>query len=136
MADPLQAIRFVAEGSVDPRREVLLAEGTSREPVEGFEGAVEVREDRPGLLRAETMASGPAHLVILDAYAPGWTATVDGRAASLLRANGAFRAIAVPAGRHTVECRYLPRSVVWGGGLAVLLLLATLGILLRAARAA
>jgi uncharacterized membrane protein YfhO len=35
----------------------------------------------------------------------------------MLRANVAFRAVAVPAGRHVVEHLYRPRSV--RGGLAV-----------------
>ena len=69
--------------------------------------------------------------MILDAWAPGWTATVDGRGVPLVRADGAFRAVAVPAGRHTIESRYLPASVVWGGGLAAALVLTALGVLAR-----
>jgi len=50
----------------------------------------------------------------VDAYDPGWRATLDGGAAPLLRANVAFRAVPVPAGRHEVELRYRPRSLILG----------------------
>jgi uncharacterized membrane protein YfhO len=52
--------------------------------------------------------------VVADTYDPGWKATVDGRDAPLLRANLAFRAVPVDAGRHTVEMRYRPAAVVIG----------------------
>ena len=47
-------------------------------------------------------------LVVSDALAPGWTARLDGKPAPLLRADLAFRAVPVPAGRHRVEMHYNP----------------------------
>ena len=41
----------------------------------------------------------------------GWLVTVDGRPARLERANLAFRAVAVPEGRHRVEFVYGPAVV-------------------------
>jgi hypothetical protein len=53
--------------------------------------------------------SGPGGiLVISDVLAPGWSATVDGREAPIVRADYAFRAVPVPAGEHDVVMRYLP----------------------------
>ena len=37
---------------------------------------------------------------------PGWSATVDGRAAKVFRADGVFRGVVVPPGRHTVAFSY------------------------------
>ena len=37
---------------------------------------------------------------------PGWSATVDGRATTVFRADGVFRGVAVPPGRHTVAFSY------------------------------
>jgi hypothetical protein len=56
----------------------------------------------------ETVADREAMLVLLDAYAPGWTATVTGAPAPILPANVAFRAVPVPAGRQRVVFSYTP----------------------------
>jgi uncharacterized membrane protein YfhO len=72
---------------------------------------------RANLLRIETVTSGPGVLVAVEAFDPDWRATVDGRPVPIDRANVLFRGVAVPAGRHVVEMRYLPRSVAWGLGL-------------------
>lgn len=52
-----------------------------------------------------------AILKISDTYYPsGWTATIDGKPAEIRRTDYAFRAIAVPAGKHRIEMQYEPRS--------------------------
>jgi hypothetical protein len=47
-------------------------------------------------------------LVLAEAYAPGWTAQVDGKRAVVFRANFHLRAIVVPPGTHRVVFRYRP----------------------------
>ncbi len=65
----------------------------------------------------EVDCSTAGHLVLLDSYYPGWRVRVDGQESPLLRANYAFRAVALGPGRHRVEFRYRP---VWFyAGLAV-----------------
>jgi uncharacterized membrane protein YfhO len=70
-----------------------------------------VRYDE-GAVEVETEADGDALLVLLDANAPGWTATVTGAPAPILTANVAFRAVAIPAGHHLVRFSYTPPA--WG----------------------
>ena len=41
-------------------------------------------------------------LVTTDAYYPGWRASVDQHEVRIARANGAFRAVPVPAGEHVL----------------------------------
>jgi uncharacterized membrane protein YfhO len=60
------------------------------------------------------------YLVSTDAWYPGWQAYVDGRPATLHRANLAFRVVSVPTGRHTVVFRYEPWSVRMGFALTAL----------------
>jgi hypothetical protein len=118
-ADAVEALGLLADGTADPRREVVLAEGAPVEAPAGFRGAARVLEDRPGFLRVEATASHAGHLVVLDAHAPGWNARLDGRPVPILRANGVFRAIRLPPGFHSVEMRYLPASLSWGGGVSL-----------------
>jgi vacuolar-type H+-ATPase catalytic subunit A/Vma1 len=58
---------------------------------------------------------------------PGWKASVDGDAQPIQRANYLFRAVRVPAGRHTVRFRYQPTSFRAGAAIS---LAALTGILL------
>jgi len=56
----------------------------------------------------------------------GWTATIDGHRARVLRADAVFRGVAVAAGRHRVEFSYRNPGehqgrLVAGAGFVVLL---------------
>ena len=70
----------------------------------------------------DARATRPGRLVLLDTHYPGWTAEVDGREVDIEAANGAFRSVPVPAGRHRVTFEYEPASVRWGVGLSLLAL--------------
>jgi hypothetical protein len=60
-------------------------------------------------------ASSRGGLVVLsDQWYPGWTATVDGTEAPILRVDTALRAVAVGPGSHTIEYRYAPRWPLTG----------------------
>jgi hypothetical protein len=82
----------------------------------------------------EAEASGPALLVVQDAWWPGWRATIDGQPAEVLAADALVRAVRWPAGRHRLELIYDPAGVRLGrwlsaAGAALVLLL--LGLALR-----
>ncbi len=50
--------------------------------------------------------------VFSEVYYPhGWKITIDGQPAQMLRANYTLRALAIPAGQHTVEFRFEPSSI-------------------------
>jgi hypothetical protein len=73
-------------------------------------------------------------VVVLDPWFPGWSATVDGAPAPLLRANYAFMAVPVHAGRHTVRLSYFPRRFLPGLALAILAAAALVTLLKLASR--
>jgi hypothetical protein len=107
-------IREILKDDFDPRREVVVSgsgAGMDTGPFEGRASIVSFQPDRV-VLGAEMNRQG--WVVLVDAYDPGWKATVDGRDAELRRADGAFRAVAVPAGSHRVEMVYRPVSVRLG----------------------
>ncbi len=56
----------------------------------------------------ETDAPSPGYLVVSDSFDPGWSATVDGQAATIYPAYCAFRAVYLPEGKHTVVFEYSP----------------------------
>ncbi len=50
---------------------------------------------------------------------PGWKATVDGERAEILRADGIFRALWVPAGLHRIDFRFGPRFLIPGAAVTL-----------------
>ncbi len=83
-------------------------------------GSARITADGANSVAVETEADGPGWLVLLDGWFPGWEATVDGAPARVRRADYAFRAVRVPAGRAVVRFDYRPASV--GVGLILALL--------------
>jgi hypothetical protein len=67
-------------------------------------------------------ASG-GKLALHEQFFPGWTATVDGKGSAVESWMGAFQAVAVPAGEHTVEFRYRSRLLGVGAGISVVALI-------------
>jgi hypothetical protein len=106
------------------------------EVVAGAEGkALVVREEAERIeLRVE--ADRPTVVVIRDAFAPGWSATVNGERAPVLRADGRHRAVPVPVGTSRVLLSYRPPGLAAGLLLAAAsaLLLLSLGPLARLRR--
>jgi hypothetical protein len=94
--------------SVDPRRTVLLEE-PPKQFVAGGPGG-EPRLVRYGNTEVviETVAATPSLLVLNDVWHPWWRVCVDGAPADMLKANVLFRAVAVPAGKHTVRFSFHP----------------------------
>jgi hypothetical protein len=116
VADGPAALEALASEGFDPRAEVILPapEPGFGVPPTGFTSAVRIVEARPDRVRLEAELSAPGLVVLLDGYDPGWQASVDGAPAPVRRANVAFRAVPVPAGRHVIEQVYRPRSALAG----------------------
>jgi hypothetical protein len=113
----------LVDPAFDPRREAVLSAGTSISGGSGSRTESRLVEHAPDRVQADVDTDVPAYLVVVDAWAPGWRASVDGVPAPVVRANLAFRAVPVSPGHHRVELRYRPRSVRDGlvvSGLAVL----------------
>lgn len=72
----------------------------------------------------QTDAPAQTMVVIAQTYYPAWKAYVDGQATKLWRANYAFQAVQVPAGRHRIELRYEDKLFLIGA------LLSGLGIVI------
>jgi hypothetical protein len=67
-----------------------------------------------GRLELEVEAARPTLLVVRDAFAPGWSASIAGMSVPTLRADGRHRAVPIPSGRSRVVLEYRPPRQ-WGG---------------------
>lgn len=78
------------------------------------DGTATIVADDPTQVSIAAQSDGAAWLLLLDTDYPGWQATVDGAPAPIYPANGAFRAVELPPGEHTVTFRYRPASLTVG----------------------
>lgn len=117
-----QALREMSDTAFDPVSRIFLsgvnaaarpAPHSDSAPAASL-NACTFLEDGPDRLKIGIDAPADGFLFLGDAYYPGWSASVDGARAEILRADYLFRAVAVPAGRHAVEMTYAPASFRMG----------------------
>jgi hypothetical protein len=125
-AEGLAAVGLLPDPGFDFRREVLLPPGAAPGPARA-RGVSRVGEEDPSSVAIEVETETGGYVVLLDSFDPGWRATVDGDPAAVLPANGLFRAVLVPPGRHRVRFAYRPP--VQAAGLASTALAAGLLVL-------
>jgi hypothetical protein len=87
-------------------------------------GSILSRADFANRVTTRVSASGPMLAVLSDRWYPGWKATVDGVEVPMLRANGVFRAVPIPAGVSDVVFSFEPGSILLGAAISVAGLLA------------
>jgi hypothetical protein len=112
--DDKDAARLLLDPGFNPSAEVVVASGAELSAAPGFESRARLLEARPDRVVLEAETSAPGVVVLLEGFDPGWRVRLDGQPAELLRANLAFRAVAVPAGRHRIEMTYRPWGLLAG----------------------
>jgi hypothetical protein len=120
----IQAVDF------DPATTVILEGGQPLDLQVGEKADVQITRYESDELEIQVDNPAEGYLFLSDAFYPGWRAEVDGKAVEILRANYAFRGVAVPVGRHVVTMTFQPRTWIAGLGISavtVLVLLAVAG---------
>ena len=112
----------LGEPGVLPRGSAVLETPPPFPVVPGATGTARIVSYKANEVVVDTEATADAILVLSDNISRGWTATVDGRPAPLIRANLEFRAVPAPAGHHRVVFTYVP----WGLPIGLAISLATL----------
>jgi hypothetical protein len=79
-------------------------------------------------ISVQIQAPAPSILLVSQSWYPAWKAYVDGSPVKLWRADYAFQAVEVPAGRHTVRLAYEDRAFRMGWVLSCAGLLLWLGL--------
>jgi hypothetical protein len=99
----------------------------------GMVGKVESLMCRPGFFHLKTTCEQPSILRLAEKHDPNWKAMVDGKPATLLRADYIFQALYLPPGVHEVVLKYAPAHgalYIQLSGMLVCLLV-VLGMILR-----
>jgi hypothetical protein len=94
-----------------------LAQCVTRESVAAPElvaepGPAEIEKANEANLSVQ--AEGPGWLVTTIPWAPGWTASVDGKNGNVEVLDGALIGVELPPGQHTVELSYWPAGLTLG----------------------
>ena len=107
-----EATVVLRSAELDPSRTVILDVGevaAAPPDLDRTTAPVTWLVDEPEHVEVEATLPQPGWLVLSDNYASGWEAALDGNPTPILRANVAFRAVAVPAGTHRISFHYRPR---------------------------
>jgi hypothetical protein len=131
IADEAASLHLIEDPSFDPTREIILPKGAPVPAPPAPAGTSRIVEWKPDRIRIEADIVSPGYVVLVDTYDPSWHASVDGIPAEILRANVAFRAVRVSAGRHIVEMVCRPNSLYLGLAITALTVIALLVGLLR-----
>jgi hypothetical protein len=130
---PSETLRRLRAGTLDLRRHAVFdtqpdAAFLPEAATDAGRDVVTFRAYSDERVALDVSSAGRRLLVLLDADYPGWTATVDRQPVPIHRVDYAFRAVAVPAGRHVVEFRYEPWTFRVGLVLSAMGLAAAVGL--------
>jgi hypothetical protein len=121
-ADAAGTLLALAAPDFDPRRTVFLPpEARALVTVSNASSAkVAVRQFSPRKIQLEVEAPETALVVIAQSFYHNWRPYVDDEPVRLLRANHAFQALPIPAGRHHATLIYEDRPFYYGALLSLL----------------
>jgi hypothetical protein len=111
--DPAQTVVLMGDGSRAGQRD------REKNPSIPLSFPPSIVSYSPEQITIDVDAPRDGHLVLTDAYYPGWIATIDGQPVTIERADILFRAVHVPAGQHRVEFRYQPQSFAIGAAVSI-----------------
>ncbi len=126
VTDNAEAVAVIQNPNFNPAH-TLVKTARPGEPVERLtlgqpspEDSAIITAYTPERVVIDVNLPSPGWLVLTDSYYPGWQATVDDQPVEIEPVNLMFRAVQVPAGQHTVQFNYAPRSLKIGGLISAL----------------
>jgi hypothetical protein len=108
--------------NLDLRRTVMLPaenQGTTTAQAD-FEATTRDIDFQNEKISFETESTKRTVVVVAQTYYPLWRAYVDDHRVDLLRANYAFQALEVPAGRHHITLKYQDQGFISGAVLSII----------------
>jgi hypothetical protein len=128
-SDPWKLEVALHDGRLLPGDFAFVANGTLVSPdAYTGRGEVDLRSRAPGELRLGAHLEAPALLAVREGFTRGWRARIDGRPLTPIPVNLGMVGLAVPAGVHEIELRFVPWTwpgalILYGLGWAAALLL-------------
>jgi uncharacterized membrane protein YfhO len=106
--------RFADGSKWDPATTALIESPLANGAPSGNGGTAQVTRYEPNQIGLMTKSDAPALLMLSENHYPGWRAYVDSRFVETLRVDYNLRGVALPAGQHSVQFVYRPKSVYLG----------------------
>jgi uncharacterized membrane protein YfhO len=120
---PQGALAALRADGFNPNATTVLEQSGRPRPATG---SVRFVHDDAEDVELEATLDRPGVVVLSDTWSDGWGVTVDGHDATPIRANYLYRAVGVPAGRHTIGWHYRPAAYTAGVAISALSALALL----------
>ncbi|MDP4207626.1 MAG: YfhO family protein [Bacteroidota bacterium] len=128
-------------GTIDPGKEAIIDQ-RFKSSVNNFAiqpdttASIKLAEYGPNHLVYKTKAKNEQLAVFSEIYyEKGWNAYVDGKLTPHFRADYILRSMLVPAGDHTIEFRFEPKSFIYGENISlassILIVMMILGVVAR-----
>jgi hypothetical protein len=114
-SDALDFIWFDPAASPIDNLAVIL-ENTQDIPTESS-GTIRQTNRTPSRITADLSTETGGFLIIRDAFAPGWTATLDNQPTPILPTNVLLKGLPIPPGNHRLVLTYRPPGLILGAAL-------------------
>ena len=109
--DPQTAFYYLMPGQVDFSETAVVETSQNISTSVDTTSSVEVKSYTGPEMTLEISRSEPGFLVLSEIYYPaGWTATLNGEQIPIYKTNYFLRGFEIPAGEHTLELNFMPKS--------------------------
>lgn len=109
VANEQEALSLLASSSVSPKEIVIERLPEHSSLVRDTNAALHIQRDDSRKIEIMVDTAGQQVLVVRDAMYTGWHAFLDEREVPIYSVDSVFRGVVVPAGKHMVRFKYIPR---------------------------
>jgi hypothetical protein len=120
---PGLALEEIDSGHFDSSRVLFVERLAGLAPGGRTSAIASTVSETPERVEYSVALSRDAWMYRAQSWDPWWRAAIDGKPAEIVRANGVFSAVLVPAGNHGVVWRYRPLPFYVGAAVSLLALL-------------
>jgi hypothetical protein len=109
--DPNTAFEYLMPGQLDVSEAAVVETSKTISTSQDTTASVEVTNYTGPEMTLEVSRSVPGFLVLSEIYYPaGWTATLNGEEIPIFKTDYLLRGLEIPAGEHTLELNFMPRT--------------------------